>query len=138
MKKIKKRLILTITIPLLFTACEIFEPYDRILYHNVGAEGYVYYEDKPVPNVYVSIDSYFGKAWTIDEVFITDTTGYFCVKFPRRTERSDVISYSIWIRNDTLYYDNEKKELSVTPAKLRNSKKNIQLGRLNLRKFGKK
>jgi len=129
-----KHLIVLLTLTLLFTACEIFEPYDEIHYYDIGAEGYVYYQDEPIPNHKVTVSNYFkSKGYATigpyDEEFTSDSTGYFCVKFIMRTRRQDAINYSIGLVNDTLYYDNK---ISISFTDLRNSKQNIQLGRLNL------
>jgi len=125
---------LSIPIPLLFTACEIFEPYDKIYYHDVGAEGYAYYEDKPVPNVKIVVWNEFkSKGYatksTITEEFISDTVGYFYVRFIRRTGHEDVIKYSIGCVNDTLL-DNFNNP--IYPKDILKSKEKIQLGRINL------
>jgi len=139
-----KRLIIFFTIPLLFAACDIFEPYDKIYYHDVGAEGYVYYEGKPLPNAKIAVSNEFkSKGYAtkipIDEYFTADKNGYFCVKFIRRTGHEDVINHFIGINNDTLYYNsnealNSNGGINISPAELRKSKENIQLGILNLKK----
>ena len=139
-----KKLIILLAISLLFTACEIFEPYDKIYYHDVGGEGYVYYEDKPLPNAIIDVSNEFkskgyatkGSIW---ESFTADENGYFRVRFIRRTGHEDVIKYGVSLSNDTLYYGNYDllnyySVISIYPADLRNAKKNIQLGILNLKK----
>jgi len=139
-----KRLIIFLAIPLLFTACDIFEPYDKIYYHDVGGEGYVYYENKPLPNVKIRVLNEFkSKGYAtkipIEEMFTTDSAGYFRVKFVKRTGHEDVINHYIGIFNDTLYYNsndalNYNSGIDISPTELRRSKKNIQLGIFNLKK----
>ena len=131
---IMKRLITLLVLPLLFTACEIFEPYDEIYYHNVGAEGYVYYQDKPVPNALICVSNYFQSKGLavkgpLHEYFRSDTTGYFRVKFIKRTGHEDVKAYQFVIGNDTLQ---NNEEIALFPKEIRNSKTDIQLGKINL------
>ena len=119
---------------LLLMACGKLEPYDKIYYHNVGAEGYVYYQDKPVPDVRITVWSKFkSKGWLttkqpIDERFTTDPDGYFCIQFIKRTGHQDVVNYQITISNDTIQHN----QIAIYPEEIRNSKQNIQLGILNL------
>ena len=122
---------------LLFSACSIFEPDDKIYYHKVGAEGYVYYQDKPVPDAEVIVENRFKSQTlavkpSINERFTTDETGYFYARFIRRTDHQDVRSYSVSISNDTLQLNYKVDILVITPANLRKSGSNIQLGRLTL------
>ena len=119
-----------------FTTCSIFEPYDEIYYHKVGAEGYVYYQDKPVPDVFINVRNHFkskGK-WTtispIDEGFRTDATGYFRLRFIRRAKHQDIVSYGIYFYADTLRHE----DIAIFPKDLYSSKNNIQLGKLNFKK----
>jgi len=99
----KQIIIIILAIPLLFTGCKkLFEPYDERTYYKENGVGYVYYTDtkKPVPNAQVSVRSQFrSNGWAtiqpIDEFFLTDSSGYFCIKFLKRTKRENVISYSI-------------------------------------------
>ena len=131
-----KRFIIILTIQLLFTACGKLEPYDKIYYHNVGAEGYVYYEDKPVSGALICVSSHFeSKGLTakgpLHDFFTSDATGYFCVKFIRRTGHEDVKYYIISVCDDFLKYNGDS---SMSPADIRNSKTNIQLGRINLKR----
>jgi len=100
--KFKKRLTLIVTIPLLFTACEIFEPYDERTYYNVTGEGYVYYYDTKEPAkdaqvvVFHTFESRgYATVQPIREYYTTDSMGYFCVSFMKRTSRSNVFSYDI-------------------------------------------
>lgn len=145
MKTIISNTFLIISIGLLsslfFTACYIFEPYDEIYYHKVGAEGYVYYQNKPVPDVRITVWSHFksrGK-WTtkspVAEDFTTDATGYFYVKFIRRTGHEDVIYSEISFSNDSLTYG--RGYISINQDDIRRSKQPIQLGSINLKKHFK-
>ena len=133
-----KRLSIFFTIQFLYTACEIFEPYDKIYYHNVGAEGYVYYEDKPVPDAMITVWNHFKSKGLavkgpISEDFISDSSGYFRVQLIRRTGHEDAIGYRFVIGNDTLQ---KNEEIALFPKEIRNSKTDIQLGKINLiRKF---
>jgi len=139
-----KRNILFITILLLFTACEIIEPYDKIYYHDVEVEGYVYYKNEPIPNITItSFNSFKSKGYATigpyTEEFTSGVTGYFCVKLIKRTRREDAIEYSIGFNNDTLYYyDNNNPKyynsIPISPADLYKSKTNIQLGIIHLKK----
>jgi hypothetical protein len=108
-KKYLKRLIIILAISLLFTSCE---KYDKRTYYNVKGVGYVYYKDskKPVPGAQVIVQSSFGSnGWgpailqPIQEYFSADSSGYFCVKFLKRTERENVISYSIGPSKENYY-----------------------------------
>ena len=120
---------------LLFSACSIFEPDDKIYYHKVGAEGYVYYQDKPVPDAEVIVENRFKSQTlavkpSINERFTTDETGYFYARFIRRTDHQDVRSYRITFSGDTIPYE----EIYIYPKDINNSKTNIQLGIINLSK----
>jgi len=129
---------------MLFTACRIYEPYDEIYYHNIKGEGYVYYEDKPLPNADISVSNGFksnGYATMdpINEYFTSDENGFFRVRFIRRTKHEDAIEYSICFSNDTLYYGNYDllnfyNTITIYPKELRNAKENIKLGIITLKK----
>ena len=142
MKTIVNKTVLAVSIGLLFpllTTCTLLEPYENIYYHKIGAEGYVYYQDKPIPDARIGIDCHFKSnglftKQPIYESFKTDATGYFCAKFIRRTKHEDVNYYYISIGNDTLHLDYRDRDFSITPADLLKSKTNIQLGRINLTK----
>jgi len=76
---------------------------------------------------------------TITEEFISDTAGYFYVRFIRRTGHEDVIKYSVSIFNDTLKYESngilsDTRSITIFPAELRKAKDNIQLGVLKFKK----
>jgi len=129
-----KRYIIILAIGFLCSNCNIFEPYRKVFYHDSGAEGYIYYDHKPIPYAIIHIHSYFSKTWAITEIFVSDTTGFFIARFPRRTEHEDIKEYWIGIINDTLYYDND---ISISPSDLFKSNGNIQLGILNLTKIDK-
>lgn len=130
-----KRFIIFLTIQFFFSTCSIFEPYDKIYYYNVGAEGYAYYEDKPVSDLRIHVRSSFkyrGEWRTkhpIDEVFTSDSTGFFCVKLIRRAAHEDVTHYHVVIANDTLQ---NNKGIDILPKDIQNLKQNIQLGKIIL------
>ena len=126
---------------MLFKACSIFEPYDEIYYHLVGAEGYVYYQGKPMPNAMVVVDNNFeSKGWmttlsSIGEYFTTDASGHFYVRFIRRTKHEDVINYRIYASNDTLV---SRNPVVVYPKDIRKSKTTFQIDTLYLKKHFEK
>ena len=90
--------IIFLAIPLLFSGCKkLFEPYDKRTYYDVTGVGYVYYKDtkEPAPGVQVFVQSSFrsngyATVQPIQEYYPVDNTGYFCVKFLKRTERENV------------------------------------------------
>jgi len=135
MKTIVSKTILAVCIGfivLMFTACDR-EPYDKIYYQDVEVEGYTYYQDEPVANVTISVWSHFkSQGWTtrhpINDRFMSDTNGYFRVKFIRKVGSENVKSYSIGIYNDTIQYNG----VAISPSDFYNVKENIQLGKLNL------
>ena len=104
-----KRLIIFLAIPLLFTACEIFESYDKRTYYDVTGVGYVYYYEtkEPASNVQVFVSSIFrsnGYATVppIKEYFTSDNTGYFCVRFLKRTERENVVEITVYAYDENI------------------------------------
>jgi len=131
-----KRFVIILTIQLLFTTCTVFEPDDKIYYHNVGAEGYVYYDEKPVLDALITVSSHFkggglASNGPIHEDFKSDTNGYYCIKFLRRIKHEDVKYYVISVCDDYLNYNGDG---SISSVKIRNSKKTIQLGKINLKR----
>ena len=101
-----KRLIIFLTIPLLFTTCEKYE--DRTYFKTEGV-GYVYYEDtkKPVQYAIIHVNYNFknrGYATVQPDYdsFTADANGYFCIKFLKRTKKENVVGYSI-IAKDSIY-----------------------------------
>ena len=92
-----KRIISLLTIPLLCVACDIFEPLDKLTYYDVVGEGYVYYEEtkKPASNAQVIVSAtfesgnYYQKT-PMKEEYTADSDGYFCVRFLKRTDRTNV------------------------------------------------
>jgi hypothetical protein len=87
---------------LLFTACEAFEPHDRRVYYNVQGAGYVYYkaDKEPAKNVHIRVHSEFpargiATVEVKDDRYTTDSTGYFCVKFLKRTHRENAVFHNI-------------------------------------------
>ena len=118
-----KRLITFLAIPLLFAACEIFEPYDKRTYFKKEGTGYVYYWDtkEPAPNVRVCVWSRFrsnGYATVpqICEYFISDSTGSFCVRFLKRTEKENVVEITVYAYDENTNHFSES--ISCTVDKL--------------------
>jgi len=129
-----KRIIILLAIPLLFAGCrEIYDPYDQRLYYKAKGVGYVYYKDtnEPAPNALISIWSDFmGTVHEMEEEFYTDSSGYFCLKFLKRTNRENVISYSIQITKDGEKYRPINISKKVTPELLQKAKGDIQIDTL--------
>ena len=93
---------LFITLLAVFTVACSFDDYDARTYYNVEGVGYVYYRDTKLPaaNARVSVTSCFkirdwGTNLPVDEIFVTDSTGFFRVRFIKRTHQENVISYTI-------------------------------------------
>jgi hypothetical protein len=102
-----KRLITLLAIPLLFAGCEMFEDYDKRTYFDVEGVGYVYYErtEEPAQNVRVTVRSNFeGTGWAtkpaIGEDFYTDSTGFFRIKFLKRTQRENIVGITVYAYDD--------------------------------------
>ena len=100
-----KRLIIFLVISLLLTGCYIFEDEDKRTYFKKEGTGYVYYLDtkEPAPNVRVRVTSGFkgglggyGGHPAIDEDFYTDSTGFFKIRFLRRTARANVSEITVY------------------------------------------
>jgi len=98
-----KKLITYLAITLFCASCaDMFEDYDKRTYYNVKVVGYVcHYETKePIPNVRVLAESTFrSNGWgTVPpqtEEYRADGSGYFCIKFIKRTHKENAISHSI-------------------------------------------
>ncbi|MDR3327030.1 MAG: hypothetical protein LBT04_02685 [Prevotellaceae bacterium] len=105
----KKNILLLI--PLLFTSCYFWEPYDKKTYFDVEGEGYVYYEDTGMPaeraevTVYSGGGSGWGLGLQIFEYCYTSPTGYYRVKFLKRTERANIVYTSIFAFHNINGYD---------------------------------
>ena len=94
-----KRLIIFLTIPLLFTTCEKYE--DRTYFKTEGV-GYVYnkHTNEPVENARVHVSNTFerrgiGTVQPQHERFEADVQGYFRIKFLKRYHKSNVMVYTI-------------------------------------------
>ena len=128
--------IILLTIPVLLTACQkIFEPYDERTYHDVIGVGYVFYYDtkEPAENVSVSVMSSFrsnGLATVRpkSEYFSTDSSGYFRIRFLKRTQRENVIYYSICSSNSC--YKPPSGGLYLRVEEVQNAKYTIQIDTL--------
>jgi len=98
-----KRLIIFLTIPLLFASCEIFEDKDKRTYFKAEATGYVYYWHTKEPaykNVRVTVRSSFRSSeWAtpsaINEDFYPDSTGFFRIRFLKRAQRENVVGITV-------------------------------------------
>jgi len=103
-----KRLIIFLAISLLFAGCVIFEDYDKRTYFKEEGTGYVFYEHtkEPAPNVRVTVGSNFkGRGdWLtkqpICEDFYTDNTGFFRIKFLKRTGKENVVGITVYAYDD--------------------------------------
>jgi len=85
------------------SSCELFEDYDKRTYFNKEATGYVYYLDtkEPAQNVQVRVSSGFiNKEWAahpdIVEDFYTDSTGFFKIRFLKRTHKQNVSGITVY------------------------------------------
>ena len=109
-----KKIIILIAIPLLFAGCkELFEPYDKRTYYDVTGEGYVYYYDtkKPAHASACVMSTFRSNGYAtvqpISEYYPTDSNGYFCVRFLKRTERENVKIHHVLPSKDDYYSDSE-------------------------------
>ena len=133
-----KRLIIFLVIPLLLTDCEMFEDYDKRTYYNVQVVGYVYYYEtkEPVPDARVLAWSRFrsnGYA-TVQpryEEYTTDSAGYFCIRFIKRTAKENATNHYVTAGKDGYYLDYLQE---FTAEELRNAKNTIQNDTLWLKK----
>jgi hypothetical protein len=126
-----KRKIIFLAIPLLllFTNCE---KYDKLTYYKVKGVGYVYYKDTKEPAAYmqIGVSSTFRSngiftVTTDTEFFSADSTGYYSVKFLKRTKRENVRVYNIY--PSTNYYHIQNHFYTYWAEDLQNAKGNIQL-----------
>ncbi len=99
-----KRLIFFLAILLLFTGCE---KEDERTYFKAEGVGYVYNEQtkEPAKNVRVTVRSNFkSREWAttpaIDEDFYTDNTGFFKIRFLKRTQKENVVGITVYAYDD--------------------------------------
>jgi len=124
-----KRFVVLLAFTLLITSCDIFEDYEKVYYYDIGAEGYVYYDEKPIPDFDVFISSELSKSTSFQEKFTTNSSGYFYAKLPIKKGYYKVLKSNVWVYNDTLYNYNEISiDLSDIRKCIDKSEKNIQLG----------
>ena len=127
-----KRLIIFLTIPLLFTACSnIFES-DGTYYYDVKGEGYVYYHDtnEPVPYAKVGVYTQFKykkglTKYPIWEFYHADEIGCFRVKFPRRVDGENAVSSCVHALVEDMSSINKG---CYNDKDFNKRKKNIQIG----------
>ena len=132
-----KRLSILLAISLLFAGCEIFEDYDKEYYYKVEGVGYIINGETNQPfyrgtAFYCAETEGGGKTilgWNvaplhIDKKFETDENGYFRVKFLKRTQQKDVLSFC----HSNLRYKGEKLTMSV----VKNAKEIIQLDTIKI------
>ena len=106
-----KKVISFLAMLLLFTACEVFEPYEQSTYYNITGEGYVYYYDtkEPASNVNVFVESWLEEVKyanvPIKEIYLTDDIGYFSVRFLKRVHRRDIMRCWISPGKEDYYSD---------------------------------
>jgi len=131
-----KRLIIFLTMPLLFIACEKYE--DRTYFKAVGV-GYVYNKEtkEPVPNAQVIVRSNFKSTGLavkvpVSDYFYTDSTGFFKIKFLKRIDKRNVIYYSIWAQEGNSYM---KGAPDLATEDLQKAKGTIQIDTLWLRYY---
>jgi len=110
-------------------SCELFEDYDKLTYFKVEGVGYVYnwYTKEPARDAIITVSSSFeGRGYSTvqpdHEPFSSDKNGYFCLKFLKRTHKSNVVGYTITahdsenkltLHGGILYTPNEIKELNI-------------------------
>ena len=134
-----KQIIIILAIPLLFTGCKkLFEPYDERTYYKENGVGYVFYDEtkEPVQNAKITVVSHFrDNGWAtvhpINEYYFSDISGYFCIKFLKRTKREDVICSKISANKDNYKYRLNVDILPYFTAEdLQHAKDNIQIDTL--------
>ena len=107
----------------LLSSCILFEDEDKRTYFKQEATGYVYYykTKEPAKNVRVTVTSSFASTgWAaktpIDEDFYTDNTGFFRIKFLKRTQKQDIIGIMVSAYDDAT--DISSELISGSPNKL--------------------
>ena len=140
MKQIKHILfgcaVIIIHLSLLFTACDIisFEPYDKEYYYGVEGVGYIINGETNEPFLCgtafyrattESLDCKYCISTVTDRKFEADKTGFFRVKFLKRINRKNVVSYGYPIN---LRYKGEELTLSM----VKNAKGIIQLDTIKI------
>jgi len=130
--------IVFLTILLLFTACEVFEPREQRTYYNLTGEGYVYYYDTKEPASYVQViasstfrSNGYATVGPIKEEYPTDSAGFFCVRFLKRTHKEDVVLYHISPEKENYYSD---ASYHIFAEDLKKIKDTVQVDTLWLKK----
>jgi len=130
--------IVFLAILLLFTACEVFEPREQRTYYDATGEGYVYYYDTKEPASYVQVtvsstfrSNGYATVGPIKEEYPTDSAGFFCVRFLKRTHKENVIVHHVVIYKDGYSCDDYYYILS---EELQKTKGTVQVDTLWLKK----
>ena len=89
------------------SSCILFEDENKRTYFKQEATGYVYYYKtrEPAKNVRVTVTSGFASSgWAaigpINEDFYTDNSGFFRIKFLKRTQKEDVAGITVYAYDD--------------------------------------
>jgi len=107
-----------------FTNSCSFEDYDTRTYYDTVGVGYVYYGDTNEPAANVSVDVWsdfrsngYATVRPVVETYYTDMQGCFRVKFLKRTQRENVIQYSIWANSNARP---STDNISLLPEQIKN------------------
>ena len=105
------------------SSCELFEDNDKRTYFKAEGIGYVYnwHTKEPAQNVRVTVTSSFKDyGWAtkqpIKEIFYTDNTGFFRIKFLKRTQKENVAGITVNAYDETNNISSEA--ISYTVDKL--------------------
>jgi len=130
--KLLLKTITLITVAFLLSSCHS----DERTYYPVKAKGYLYYKDtkEPVPNVGISVSPSF-KSWglasqQITEHYLSDSTGFFCVRFIKRSEGETPLGHTITFNKDNLYYPEDSCYINFLPNEIKGKKGFIDLDTL--------
>jgi len=123
MNTIKFKKYVALLLLFLLSSCILFEDENKRTYFNQEATGYVYYLNtkEPAKNVRVTVTSNFeSTGWAakpdINEDFYTDNTGFFRIKFLKRTQKQDIIGIMVSAYDDAT--DISSELISGSPNKL--------------------
>jgi len=114
MNTIKFKKYVALLLLFLLSSCILFEDENKRTYFNQEATGYVYYykTKEPAPNVRVIVRSSFASTgWAaktaIEEDFYTDNSGFFRIKFLKRTQKQDVAGITVSAYDDATNLSSE-------------------------------
>jgi|GEM_PF-2849930 len=120
-----RKITILIFIAFITNTCS-FEDYDTRTYYDAVGVGYVYYGDthKPAQNMKVIVwcdfrSNGYATVRPVTEEFFTDSQGCYHVKFLKRTQRENVIQYSIWA-GDSLSGKSTANSISLLPEEIKN------------------